>query len=73
MAINNLFKDCEKIADDYGQNIADVVTQFTLIEMNHQLLNKTTNYKVLIERTEEYFRNLYGSVGYEKKEGDKKV
>jgi hypothetical protein len=74
MSINNLFKDCGKIAVDYGQDIADVVTQFTLIELKGQVNNENHSYKFLIKETADYFRSVYGSVGYGKKEGDiKKV
>lgn len=60
MGIDNLFEDCDKIARHYEQNVADVVTHFTLVELSWRTNHKRPSYKLLIHDTERYFSSVYG-------------
>jgi hypothetical protein len=55
--IEDIFKDCESIADKYETKLIDVVLRYAQIERKYQ--NRDIDHKKLLEKTEEHFKVRY--------------
>lgn len=59
MCIDNLFKDCERIAQDYEKHLIDVVITFTEIEFSHKSKGQSVEYNILIGKTRQHYHDEY--------------
>lgn len=57
--IEDLFKDCEKIAETYDEHLINVVVEFTRIEFGHKHQMTDVPYEILLSETEQHFKNKY--------------
>ena len=55
--IEDVFKDCEDIAQKYEGKLIEVVLRYAQIERKYQ--NKNINHTQILARTEEHFKLLY--------------
>jgi hypothetical protein len=55
--LDDVFKDCEVIAEKYEEKLINVVLRYAQIERKYQ--NKNIDHSKLLEKTEDHFKNLY--------------
>ena len=67
MSINDLFQDCEQIANKYEVKLIDVVYKFSCIEEGYKREMTYVPYDNLLNETSNYFKK-----NYEKLNGDEK-
>ena len=63
--VDELFEDCNKIADKYETNLLTVLELYTTLEQKYQNINLP--YKTIINKTEQHFKcRLYQTLKNEK-------
>jgi hypothetical protein len=55
--IEDVFKDCEAIAQKYETKLIKVVVRYAQIERKYQ--NRNIDHTKLMEKTEDHFKTLY--------------
>ena len=57
--INDIFKDCEAIADKYEKKLIDVVIRYTEIEMKYKSKKECFNHNTIVIETNNHFKKMY--------------
>jgi len=55
--IEDVFKDCEKIAEEFEEKLINVVLRYAQIERKYQ--NRNISHVQIVEKTTEHFKSLY--------------
>jgi hypothetical protein len=57
--IDDIFSDCEIIANNYEEHLINVLIEFTRIELKYKQQMTSVPYNIILNDTNKYFKDKY--------------